>query len=119
VRHNGRPALLASTIRPDLLNLRPGERPSMVCPACRRWQLLYRSMIAAHHPDDGPRCSGSGQRLLRDLSPDQWLTQLYRWQHRQRRRRVADPDRRHSTRVHLSPAPPVPPPVCRITRNAA
>jgi hypothetical protein len=112
VLHNGRPALLASTLPPNVLNLRPGERPSMVCPDCQGWRLLYRSMIAAHRADDGTtRCPGSGQRLTRDLTPEAWQARL--------RDALRDASRRRTARVHLQPAPPAPTPVFRIRRTAA
>jgi hypothetical protein len=112
VLHNQRPALLASTLPPNTLNLRPGERPAMICPDCGCWRLLYRSMIAAHQAADGiTRCPGSGQRLNRDITPQVWQAQL--------RDAVQNAGRRRPSRVHLQPAPPVPTPVFRIRRTAA
>jgi hypothetical protein len=80
--HNGRPVVLASTMRPDHLNLRPGEVRAVVCPDCRRVRRLTRGMICAHsderRADRGvwARCPGSGQRIRVDLTPGAWAGAL-------------------------------------------
>ena len=99
MRDNGRPAVPASTIRPDHLNLRPGELRTVVCPDCRRVRTLVRGMICAHaderRADRGvwPRCPGSGQRIRLDLSPAAWEAALAA-QKRTWEKAWADPDTR-------------------------
>lgn len=88
MRHNGRPAIQASTIHPHLITLHPGERPTITCPDCDRWRVIRRGMIWPHRktadsskprdrrqsPNDRePRCPGSAQRVVIDLTADQWL----------------------------------------------
>jgi hypothetical protein len=77
VRPSSRPALLASAIKPQNLNLRDGERKLIVCPDCHTWRALRRNMIWPHHPDLGQdgrpaRCPGSGQRIIMDITVEQW-----------------------------------------------
>jgi hypothetical protein len=124
MRHNHRPVLLASTLPPDALTYHPGRQPrwSAECGDCGRVRLLRKSMLTPHHRDDAgkQRCPGSGTRIRVDLTPEQWRTRLLAWQANQRNaKRLADPNRRQPTRVHLQPGPPVPPPVFRIRRTAA
>jgi hypothetical protein len=97
MRHNGRPAIKASTMRPENLNLREGEPRMVVCPDCNTWRRLTRSMIHPHRggvdqprpedrryrddvsvarPSNGRRCDGSGQRIDIDLTPEQWSQRL-------------------------------------------
>ncbi|MFF7954035.1 hypothetical protein [Streptomyces griseorubiginosus] len=97
MRHNGRPAIKASMIRPENLNLREGEPRAVVCPKCNTWRRLTRSMISPHRdgadqpklegrryrdeastvrPANGRRCDGSGQRIEIDLTPEQWSQRL-------------------------------------------
>ncbi|MFJ6792022.1 hypothetical protein [Streptomyces angustmyceticus] len=97
MRHNGRDPLRASQMRPEHLNLRENEPRMAVCPHCRTWHRLNRSMIMPHRagvptPTDGPRryrddtaphkpstgrrCPGSAQRIDIDITPEQWGEQL-------------------------------------------
>lgn len=82
MRHNGRPVVLASAIRPDHLNLRPGEVRTVLCPDCRRVRRLTRGMICAHSDErradrgEWARCPGSGQRICMDLTPARWARAL-------------------------------------------
>ncbi|MFF9251759.1 hypothetical protein [Streptomyces globisporus] len=78
MRPSHRPALKASEIPPQNLNLREGERQSIVCPDCDTWHPLYRKMIKTHHLDRevrsgrAPRCPGSAQLIDMDISVEQW-----------------------------------------------
>jgi hypothetical protein len=91
VRHNGRPALNASQIRPSNITLHPGEPVTVVCADCRTWRKLTRGMIPAHRSTDpgcelrdnegklikrDTRCPGSGQRIEIDLTLAQWVGQI-------------------------------------------
>jgi hypothetical protein len=77
MRHNGRPVIAVSTLPPDRVNLRPGEIPAVACPFCGRWRRVKRHMLWPHRANDGvTRCQGSGQRLVFDLSPGEWLVRL-------------------------------------------
>lgn len=93
MRHNGRAPLLASTMRPEHLSLRDGEPRLAVCPDCSTWHRLTRSMIAPHRdgvpvqkadnrryfgdkPAGGRRCGGSAQRIVIDITPEQWEERL-------------------------------------------
>ncbi|MGH3341843.1 MAG: hypothetical protein ACRDPK_02980 [Carbonactinosporaceae bacterium] len=135
------PPLLASELPADQLNLRPGERRSVVCPACQRWRFFHRyrnrerNMIAAHRAvpcteDERiefelrqrlgmlpPRCPGSGQRIRLDITHQQWAEQLNRLQAR-RARSGQHATQRRPTRVQRKPEPPVVPAVHRVRVGA-
>ncbi|MFJ2900253.1 hypothetical protein ACIO87_35935 [Streptomyces sp. NPDC087218] len=90
MRPSPRPALLASEILPQNLNLRDGERRTVKCPDCETWRPLKRSMISPHRVDDDPapgprryngdttprpragRCPGSAQLITMDITVEQW-----------------------------------------------
>ncbi|MEQ7127418.1 hypothetical protein ABN034_23110 [Actinopolymorpha sp. B11F2] len=77
MRHNRRPVLLASNLNPNMISLHPGEHPSAACPDCGRWRILRRGMLAPHRDTDGAtRCPGSGQRIVVDITPAQWMFRL-------------------------------------------
>ncbi|MFF0094639.1 hypothetical protein ACFYSF_32435 [Streptomyces canus] len=113
MKHNQRTPLKASEIRPDLINLRCGER-SVVCPDCKTWRIVRDRMITAHRtePHSGqprhrraenrvPRCPGSGQRIWFDITPEQWLAKYERLADRQQGQGV-DAGARHATRVKMT-----------------
>lgn len=102
-RHNGRPARPISSFRASDVNLRPGEKPTLVCPDCHTWRFLAAGIIQPHRTGDGSRCAGSGQRVYRDV-PLARLDDAERVEARQAATR-------RSARVHYKPAPPVPLPV--------
>jgi hypothetical protein len=107
MRDNGRSALLASTMTPNLLMLTPGTRPVVACPDCGTWRVPRRGMLPAHRAaDEYSRCPGSGQRVTIDLTPVQWMEAL----------RVASRDAagRRGTTARLGGRPPVLPPVFRL-----
>jgi hypothetical protein len=77
VRSNHRPAVALSELPPDRVNLRPGETLAVACPVCGRWRRVKRHMLWPHRANDGvTRCPGSGQKVLVDLTPGQWLASL-------------------------------------------
>ncbi|GII05475.1 hypothetical protein [Planobispora takensis] len=107
MRHNERPVLLASTMAPNLLSLHPDERPMAVCTDCGAWRILRRNMLWPHRAADGvSRCPGSGQRIVLDLTPAEWLSSLS----------VAcrDAAGRRARRTFSKPEPPAPPPLHRM-----
>ncbi|WP_410540539.1 hypothetical protein [Streptomyces sp. KL2] len=124
MRHNGRPAIKASTFRPEHLNLREDETRMIVCPDCGTWRRLKRSMIHPHRdgvdvPKDGPRryrddpnapkpqtgrrCPGSAQRIEMDLTPEQWAQRLLAAESTAAGRRTTRPIRK--PRQQPAPAP--------------
>jgi hypothetical protein len=130
MRHNGRTAIKASTIRPEYLNLREGEPRAVVCPDCNTWRRLTRSMIRPHRdgvdqpkpegrryrddasetrPVNGRRCGGSGQRIEIDLTPEQWSQRLLAAESTASGRRTTRPVRKPRPQAtpatgHMTPA---------------
>ncbi|WP_433474941.1 hypothetical protein ACQPZP_40735 [Spirillospora sp. CA-142024] len=72
---NGRRTLLASRIPLDQILMPEGRSPRLVCPDCGTWQIWKRGLVKAHAlcPDEAisPKCPGSHQRVLVDLTSDQ------------------------------------------------
>lgn len=111
MRHNGRPVLLASSLHPNRLSLYAGERQSAACPDCVRWRTIRRGMLGPHRGDDGvSRCPGSGQRIVVDLTPAQWLVQLSTAERDARRLRAPY----SGLRTRPKPQPPVAVPPFRM-----
>ncbi|GGY77175.1 hypothetical protein [Streptomyces anulatus] len=112
MRPSRRPALKASEIPPQNLNLRDGERHSIVCPDCDTWHPLYRKMIKTHHLDRevrggrAPRCPGSAQLIDMDISVEQWGERML----------AADSTAtgRRSARQHYKPLAQPPVPIYRL-----
>ncbi|MFJ3497827.1 hypothetical protein ACIPPJ_30140 [Streptomyces sp. NPDC086091] len=116
MRHNGRPALKASSLRPEHLSLRQGETRMIVCPDCTTWHRLTRSMIHPHRdgvvppkpesrryhdtsdttpkPSTGRRCPGSAQRIEIDITPEQWTERLLTAESTASSRRTTNPVRK-------------------------
>ncbi|MFE6520913.1 hypothetical protein [Streptomyces sp. NPDC057794] len=115
MRHNGRPVIKASMIRPEHLNLREGEPRMVVCPECGTWRRLKRSMIRPHRdgveqsrpegrrycddaneakPSNGKRCDGSAQRIEIDITPEQWTERLLAAESTASSRRTSNPVRK-------------------------
>ncbi|WP_326793982.1 hypothetical protein OHA79_52140 (plasmid) [Streptomyces sp. NBC_00841] len=126
MRHNGRAPLLASTMRPENLDLRDGEPRMAVCPDCQTWHRLTRSMITPHRSSDGViasndrprryfgdkpaggrRCPGSAQRITIDITVEQWGEKLL----------AADSTAtgRRSARQHYKPIAAPAKPVAKMT----
>ena len=107
MRPNGRPPLAVSTLPPNLLMFLP--RPALACPDCGSWRVPARGMLPAHRAADGvARCSGSGQRVVIDVTPAEWRARLDA--------AVREASLRRSNRVRRGSRPPVAPPVFRIAR---
>ncbi|CNE77488.1 Uncharacterised protein [Mycobacterium tuberculosis] len=72
---NGRRTLLASRIPLDQISMPADGRARLVCPDCGTWQSWKRGLIKAHPlcPDEAasPKCPGSHQRVLIDVTADQ------------------------------------------------
>jgi hypothetical protein len=101
MRNNGRPPLAASELI-DLVYLRESGTHSVCCPDCGQWQDLRKGQVAnprpattdaargrimdgqpvrlitPHRPRNGARCLGSGQRIVLDVTVQEWLTRLNR-----------------------------------------
>ncbi|RNG26253.1 hypothetical protein [Streptomyces botrytidirepellens] len=123
MKHNGRPPIRASKVDADRINLREGEKRTVVCGDCGTWRVIEGRMVAAHRaeprsskprkrrqlPEDRvPRCLGSGQRIWFDITPDQWRARYERLSsHRQDQ--GMNPGSRRTTRVkRMSNTPPPP-----------
>ena len=101
MRNNGRPPLAASELPLHHLHLRDNGTHSLTCPDCGQWQDLRKGQVAdprptcgttqgrimdgqpvrlitPHRPRNGARCPGSGQRIVLDLTVQEWLTRLNR-----------------------------------------
>ncbi|MFE9222721.1 hypothetical protein ACFYN3_41410 [Streptomyces lavendulae] len=121
MKDNGRAPLLVSTLRPDLINLRDGEKRTIVCPDCSTWRPIRDRMVIAHRaephsgrprhrraePGRTPRCAGSGQRIWVDITPDQWLARYEKLANR-RQNEAMIPGSRHTTRVKRLGSTPAP-----------
>lgn len=67
------PPYRLSDFRPQHLNLREGEVPSLRCPECEAWHSIKRNLLTPHYPEPGKRCSGSARFIdLGDLSLEEW-----------------------------------------------
>lgn len=123
MRHNGRAPIKASSLRPEHLNLREDEPRMVVCPDCKTWHRLTRSMIHPHRdgveqpkpegrryrdasvkarPSNGRRCPGSAQRIEMDITPEQWSERLLDAESTASSRRTANPVRK--PRLQAPPA---------------
>ncbi|WP_251077068.1 hypothetical protein [Streptomyces benahoarensis] len=69
-----REPLKLSKIPAHRINLRDGERRSVVCPDCQEWHAIRRHMIWPHRLDGArsPKCPGSARRVVLDLDLDTW-----------------------------------------------
>ena len=106
------PAILISTLPVGHVDLRPGEKPMLVCPSCGQWTILTRK-IAHWHADrsTGQECDGGGQLYSFDLSQAQ-LTAAVTVATR-------DADLRRSRRSFTKPQPKTPAPLTTIARRYA
>ncbi|MEV6133208.1 hypothetical protein AB0M05_41520 [Streptomyces violaceusniger] len=123
MKHNGRPPIRASKVDADRINLREGEKRTIVCEDCGTWRLIEGRMVATHRaeprsskprkyrqlPEDRvPRCPGSGQRIWFDITPDKWRARYERLSDR-RQNQGMNPGSRHATRVKRMSSMPAPP----------
>lgn len=104
--HNGRPARPLSSFPANEVNLRPGEKPTLVCPHCRAWSFLAAGIIQPHRLSSGAKCEGSGQRVYRDVPLAALETAM--------RAEVRQAATRRARRTFAKPAPPVPAPLHRL-----
>jgi predicted RNA-binding Zn-ribbon protein involved in translation (DUF1610 family) len=109
MRKDTRPALLASKIAACDLEIRPGEKASIVCPDCGTWRLISERRIFPHSAENGRRCNGSGRRVFLDVP----LASIETRQSSE----LAEAAGRRSTRVQLKPAAPVAPAVAYLNRD--
>ncbi|MCX4919950.1 hypothetical protein [Streptomyces sp. NBC_00687] len=101
-----RPALKLSQLPPENLQLREGERRSLVCPDCKSWRFIRRGVVWPHRGKDGSKCDGSARRVQIDVDLEEWgrtLTEL-----------DATVTGRRATRVNPKPKTATPPPVSRL-----
>ncbi|MDO0929746.1 hypothetical protein QQY24_31985 [Streptomyces sp. TG1A-8] len=119
MRHNGRAPLLASQMRPEHLSLRENEPALVVCADCDTWHRIKRSMILPHRdgapvektkrryfgdkPSGGRRCNGSAQRIIIDITPEEWTERLLAAETTAASRRTTRPIRK--PRPQAAPAP--------------
>ncbi|MFJ6661598.1 hypothetical protein ACIQNG_35405 [Streptomyces sp. NPDC091377] len=132
MRHNGRPPVKASEMRPENLSLRENEPRLVVCADCDTWRLLKRSMITPHRASDatpdretrryfgdkaagGRRCPGSAQRIIIDITTEQWAEQLLTAESTAAGRRTTRPVRK--PRPQVAPAPAQISPATRSLRE--
>ncbi|WP_332010760.1 hypothetical protein [Streptomyces uncialis] len=90
-----------STLRPHLLNLRPGEL-AMVCLECTAWTTIHgerTAKLAAHRPDNKTLCPGSYQLIDLDQTVTEWLARLH----------DANADAASRRRTRVLPKPKTPP----------
>ncbi|GAA3381195.1 hypothetical protein GCM10020367_71520 [Streptomyces sannanensis] len=112
MRPSTRTPLLLSQLRPEDINLREGERRSVVCPDCNRWHPIQRRMIKTHHLDrtdrggKAPRCPGSARRIEFDIPIEEWGERLLAAE--------ATAKFRRATNVVRKPQPAVSQPVSRM-----
>lgn len=107
-----RPVLKLSKLPAQNLQLREGERRSVVCPDCDSWHPIRRNVVWPHHLErtergkNAPKCEGSARRVEIDVDLEEWgrtLTEL-----------DATVTGRRATRVNPKPKTPPPPPVSRM-----
>ncbi|KMS74210.1 hypothetical protein ACM01_14920 [Streptomyces viridochromogenes] len=104
------PPYRLSDFRPQHVNLREGEVPSLKCPECKSWHSIRRSLLTPHYPEPGKRCSGSARRIDFDITVEEWGQALVEGDLEARARR--------SARQFHKPAPPVGQPVHCMSRTA-
>ncbi|AXK34692.1 hypothetical protein DVA86_20590 [Streptomyces armeniacus] len=77
-----RPPLKVSEIPADHVQLRDGERRSIVCPDCEEWHPLRRGVIWPHRLErtergkNGPKCGGAARRVDIDIDIAEWGRQV-------------------------------------------
>lgn len=66
------PPYRLSDFRPQNVNLREGEVPTLRCPECEAWHSIKRSLLTPHYPEPGKRCLGSARRIEFDMTVEEW-----------------------------------------------
>ncbi|MFD6921833.1 hypothetical protein ACFV99_16680 [Streptomyces sp. NPDC059944] len=107
-----RPVLKLSKLLPQNLQLREGERRSLVCPDCDSWHPIRRNVVWPHHEErtergkNAPKCAGSARRVEIDIDLEEWGRTLAELD--------ATVTGRRATRVNPKPKAAMPPPVSRL-----
>lgn len=106
------PAILISSLPVGHVDLRPGEKPMLVCPSCGQWVILARK-IAHWHTDraTGAECAGGGQLYHFDVSSARLEAA--------RTVAVTDAAQRRTRRTFTKPQPPKGAPLPAIARRYA
>ncbi|XVQ08101.1 hypothetical protein ACQP1W_36865 [Spirillospora sp. CA-255316] len=91
MRSNGAPAIKASALPPNTISMSDrGGRTLVKCRACGAWRSLKRKMITHHRgphvpgadawPAEfrppAPWCPGGGQKIVMDLTHEEWAASL-------------------------------------------
>lgn len=116
MHHNRRPPMKASALRPDQITLLEGESPKAKCPDCRARRILKRGMVPKHYLSNeqgdvtSVPCSGGGQRIELDLTPEQWGEAMFE--------ASTDANQYRSKPVRKKPTLPAPTPVHQMNPQA-
>ena len=78
---NGRQSIRISTLPALHVDLCDGAHAWIKCGDCEHWVEVRRSLVQVHRPAGGPRCAGSRQRLVFDLTPAQHARRCAAAQH--------------------------------------
>ncbi|MEU9413238.1 hypothetical protein AB0E08_47165 [Streptomyces sp. NPDC048281] len=104
------PPYRLSDLRPQNVNLREGEVPSLRCPECEAWHSIQRSLLTPHYPEPGKRCLGSARRIVFDMTVEEWGAALVEG--------CLEAGARRSARQFHKPATPEGQPVHRLPYTA-
>ncbi|MFG2439004.1 hypothetical protein [Streptomyces sp. NPDC048508] len=108
-----RPVLKLSKLLPQNLQLREGERRSIVCPDCDSWHSIRRNVVWPHHLErtergkSGLKCKGSARRVEIDVDLEEWSSTL--------KELDATVTWRRATRVFPKPQTAAPSPISLLT----
>ena len=109
MHRNGR-VIKLSKLAPYLFSLparESGIRPTIVCPDCETHRTIARTLIHPHRASDGmTRCTGSGTRIVFDITADDWSLKLRQAEHATETRRARRP--------MFKPEPALPVPLHRM-----
>lgn len=133
MQHNRQPRLFASEMRPDSITIDADEPVTVSCPRCGRWSLIRKGMVEPHKTQRWTRrsdneraqlrerrCWGSGQRMVVDLTSEEWVVRRRAWLASEAyTEALASADSRRSARVHRKGMAPVLPAVCQIAAARA
>ncbi|ALV39302.1 hypothetical protein AS200_45280 (plasmid) [Streptomyces sp. CdTB01] len=103
------PPYRLSDFRPQHVNLREGEVPTLRCPECEGWHSIKRSLLTPHYPQPGKRCSGSARRIVFDMTVEEWGAALVEG--------ALEAGARRSKQQFHKPAPPSGQPVHRMSHT--
>ncbi|GAA2767552.1 hypothetical protein GCM10010103_65940 [Streptomyces paradoxus] len=103
------PPYRLTDIKPQHVNLRKGEVPTLRCPECQAWHSIQRSLLTPHYPEPGKRCSGSARRIVFDMTVEEWGAALVEGD--------LEAGARRSKQQFSKPVPPAGQPVHRMFRT--